>query len=81
MHDGTQLCCLTGDHLSSTSLVLDAAGALLSVPFLCRRHLTALLQCHSSKPSQGLFIAFSDTMEIEGYLKKFTHWYRAVFKW
>ena len=30
MHDGTQLRCLPGDHLSSTLLVLDAAGALLS---------------------------------------------------
>ena len=30
MHDGTQLLYLTGDHLSSSSLVLDAAGAVLS---------------------------------------------------
>ena len=30
MHDGTQLLYLTGDHLSSTSLVMNAAGAVLS---------------------------------------------------
>jgi len=30
MHDGAQLLSLTGDHLSSTSLVMDAAGAVLS---------------------------------------------------
>ena len=36
IHDGTELRCLTGGHLSATSLVMGASGPTFSPIFACR---------------------------------------------